>query len=271
MPTRTVTERVRPPAVAGAFYPDDPSVLRGAVDALLDRAAVRPLGHVRAVIAPHAGYRYSGPVAASVYRVLQSQRDRFRRILLIGPAHRVAFSGLATASAPAFRTPLGDTPVDRSAVDRLEQRRDTHPHDAAHAPEHALETHLPFIARAFGPGIGPSIVPLLFCDTDRCAVVDAYEALLDEQTLLLVSSDLSHFLDYDAATRTDRETADAVERLEPHRLTPHHACGHTAVQALLTVAADRGWTAHTLDLHNSGDTAGPRDRVVGYGAFAFTD
>ncbi len=260
-------ENIRPPAVAGMFYPDDPRRLRREVDRYLGQAGD---GHPppKAVIAPHAGYIYSGPVAASAYATLRPLRGRVKRVVLLGPAHRVYLRGLAAPSAAAFDTPLGRVPVDQAAVTAL--ARD-HPQvvvdDRPHAPEHSLEVQLPFLQEVLGDF---ELIPLVVGEATPGEVADVLEALWDgPETLIVISSDLSHYYDYDTARRLDRAASEAIERLDPDGLDREQACGRIPIQGLLEAARRHGLRAETVDLRNSGDTAGPRDQVVGYGAYLF--
>jgi hypothetical protein len=261
------TERVRPPAVAGAFYPADPARLRREVEALLAAASPAPGAAPAAVIVPHAGYAYSGPVAATAYAHLARTRPEAARILLVGPAHHVWFEGMALPGAEALATPLGEVPVDPAG----EQRARRHPGVAdsplAHAREHSLEVQLPFLQVALG---GPPVTALL-CGRSRPEQVAPLieERLADADTAVVVSSDLSHYLPYQEARKADAAASQAIERLDPGALGPDSACGLTGVQALLLAARRRGLTARCLDLRNSGDICGDRGRVVGYAAFAF--
>ncbi len=263
----TTTAGVRRPAVAGLFYPDDPAELAAAVQTLLATAPNREAPLPKAVIAPHAGYVYSGPVAASAYAPLAQGRGLIRRVVLLGPSHRVPFRGLAAPSAAWFETPLGRIPVDREAIADLLDLPQVQVLDAAHAQEHSLEVHLPFLQTALG---GFRLVPLVAGDATPQEVGEVLERLWDgPETLIVVSSDLSHYLDYETARRIDAVTARAIEALEPEAIGYEQACGRTPINGLLWVARRKGLQAHTVDLRNSGDTAGPRDQVVGYGAWLF--
>ena len=259
---------VRAPAVAGLFYPADPPTLRSLVRQLLSaaRPAALPPERPEALIVPHAGYPYSGPVAASGYVRLEPWRGTFARVVLVGPAHHAAFDGLAASTASAFATPLGELRVER-LPEAAASRFAIVACDRAHAPEHCLEVQLPFLAEVLGDHV--SILPLL---TGRVAPAEVADALLDlwaPDTLVVVSSDLSHYLPYREARLRDAATAAAIERLEPAFVRSGDACGHTAVQALLLAARSRQLAAHAADLRNSGDTGGSRREVVGYGAFVF--
>ena len=261
---------IRPPAVAGMFYPADPKELEAYVRATLAEAArdVPPLENVKAVVAPHAGYVYSGPIAAHAFAALaQAARERdIRRIVLMGPAHTVPLIGVAAPEWDGFATPLGVVPVDveaREAVARLPfVRIDNLPH----AREHALEVELPFLQVLF-PDV--PVLPLVVGETTPEEVAALMELLDDGHTLFVISSDLSHYEPYDVARRHDAETARHIEALDYAHLGPRDACGVRPLSGLLYEARRRGWQPHLLDLRNSGDTAGDPSRVVGYGAWAF--
>jgi AmmeMemoRadiSam system protein B len=262
---RMPAPRFRRPAVAGLFYPADPDELAASVRACLRAARPDAAPAPRAVIAPHAGYVYSGPVAGSVYARLAPLRGRVRRVVLIGPSHRVGFRGLAVPSADVFTSPLGPVPVDREAVARILALSQVVERDDAHAQEHSLEVQLPFLQEVLG---GFALVPIAAGDASAEQVAEVIEALWDgPETLVVVSSDLSHYHDYATARRLDEETTRAIEALDPEGLDEESACGRIGVRGLLLVARRRGLAARTLDLRSSGDTAGPRDRVVGYGAY----
>ncbi len=262
---------VRKAAVAGLFYPDDPEELATTVRTLLaeaarDAAAEPPGPPPKAVIVPHAGYVYSGPVAASVYARLLPLRGRIRRVVLLGPAHHAYVRGLAASRADAFDTPLGRIPVDRAAVERLLA---TFPQvvlsDEAHAREHSLEVQLPFLLATLGDF---ELVPLAVGDATPDEVAEVLDALWDgPETLIVVSSDLSHYYPYRVARQLDLATTRSIEALDPAGLHEESACGRIPVQGLLVEARRHGLRCRTVDLRNSGDTAGPRDRVVGYGGY----
>ncbi len=221
----------------------------------------------RALIAPHAGYVYSGPIAATAYNQLAARRATTRKVLLLGPSHRVAFRGLALSSAARFATPLGDVDVDIDACRRLLALPQVGVLDEAHAQEHSLEVHLPFLRAALDDF---RLIPLVVGDAGPADVAQVIETFWDrDDTLVVASSDLSHFLDYETANRVDRETTLAIERCAQD-IGPEQACGCRVINGLLRVADGRGHDVTTLDLRNSGDTAGDRSRVVGYGAYALT-
>jgi hypothetical protein len=266
---------IRPPAVAGrypqaAFYPAGAVELGDLVDALLAhaRASAGPAaGRARpkALIAPHAGYQYSGPVAASAYARVDP--EGIRRVVLLGPAHRVPVRGLAAPCSDAFATPLGPVPLDGAALAEAARLPQVRRSDPAHAPEHSLEVQLPFLQRVLGSF---ELVPLVVGDAEPQEVDEVLEALWDgRETLVVVSSDLSHYLDYETARRMDAETTRAIEALAPDAIDLDQACGCIPVQGLLLAARRHGLRAHAVDVRSSGDTTGPRDRVVGYGAYVF--
>jgi AmmeMemoRadiSam system protein B len=255
---------VRNPAVAGIFYPEDASELHALVNAQLDSA--EPSNRVpKAIIVPHAGYIYSGPVAASAYASLTKARDTIRRVVLLGPAHRVFLKGLALSSAKRFATPLGTVPIDEDAVKRALSFAQVRVWDEAHAREHSLEVQLPFLQVVLEIF---TLVPLVVGDAGPSEIGEVLEVLWGgSETLIVVSSDLSHDHDYETARRLDRATSQAIERLGFEAIQPEQACGRNPIRGLLHVARKYGLRATTLDLRNSGDTAGMRDEVVGYGAY----
>lgn len=257
---------VRNPAVAGLFYPNDPRELRGMLADYLDAVGAADPAP-KAIIAPHAGYVYSGPIAATAYARLKSARGRITRVVLLGPAHRVGFNGLALSSADHFMTPLGRIAVDQEAIKKISRLPQVHVMDAAHAQEHSLEVHLPFLQEVLGEF---SLVPLVVGDAGPEEVGEVLDLLWGgPETLIVVSSDLSHYHDYHSAQQLDRATSQAIEQLRPEDIQYDHACGRNPVNGLLHVARRRGLKAKTIDLRNSGDTAGSHDRVVGYGAYVF--
>lgn len=257
---------IRPPAVAGQFYPAEAARLRSQIEQYLQAAAES--GQVpRAIIVPHAGYVYSGPIAASAYAYLRPGRQQIRRVLLLGPAHHVPVRGLAASSADAFATPLGAVPLDRDAIDHLLELPQVHIQDEAHAPEHGLEVHLPFLQMVLADF---QLIPLIVGEAAPEVVAEVLAQYADDShTLIVVSSDLSHYQDYDRACYLDRATSQSIERLRP--LPAGQACGRHAINGLLYLANERGWEAQTVDLRNSGDTGGSRHQVVGYGAYLFRD
>jgi len=258
---------LRQPAVAGLFYPADPDDLRAAVQSFLRAATTVPGDSPKAIVAPHAGYIYSGPVAGSAYAPLAARSAEISRVLLLGPSHRVAFRGLAYSAAASFLTPLGAVPVDRAAFDALRDLPQVRQLEAPFEGEHCLEVQLPFLQLVLADF---RIVPFLVGDADAGTVAEVIERLWGGvETLIVISSDLSHYLDYASARAIDAETSRAIEALRPEAIGHHQACGRNPLNGLLREAKRHGLHARTLDLRNSGDTAGPRHQVVGYGAYAF--
>lgn len=256
---------VRPPAVAGLFYESDPQRLSIDVAALLATAPGTEL-KAKALVVPHAGYIYSGPVAASAYRLLQTQSRSVRRVILLGPTHRVWVQGLAVPTVASFSTPLGVVPLDRAAMAQIATLPQVVQSDAAHAMEHALEVQLPFLQAVLGEF---ELVPLAVGEASAEEVAEVLEQLWGgEDTIILVSTDLSHYHAYSEASRIDRATVDDILAFRGP-LDHEQACGATPLNGLLQVARRKGLKPHLLDLRNSGDTAGDKDRVVGYAAIAF--
>lgn len=257
---------VKQPVVAGLFYPDSAAILHSTIDDFLRVADPPTDRRPLALVAPHAGYRYSGAVAASAYAALRPWAEQIRRVAVLAPSHRLPFRGIATSSADRFQTPLGDIAVDRAALATLAGLPGVGERDAAFAEEHALEVQLPFLQEVLGQF---DLVPLIVGDADSDQVCAVIEALLDDATLIVVSSDLSHYHDYATCQQRDRATTRKIEGLQDDAIQPHDACGAYPLRGLLKTAQHRGWQVRTLDLRNSGDTSGDRSRVVGYGAYEF--
>ena len=259
---------VRQPAVAGMFYPDNPTVLHDQVNEYLN--AAKPSGETpRALVVPHAGYIYSGPIAASGFVNLLPLKDKIKRVVLFGPSHRVGFRGLVAPTTNVFATPLGNIPLDVDSLNKLCTLPQVQQLDAAHAQEHSLEVQLPFLQEVLGEFY---LVPLVVGDSNPQEVAQVMEAFWnDPATLIVVSSDLSHYHDYDSAQRMDKKTCSAIEDLAAEAISYDNACGRNPLLGLLTLAKHHDLKVSTLDLRNSGDTAGDKDRVVGYGAWLFTD
>jgi AmmeMemoRadiSam system protein B len=256
---------VRPPAVAGLFYPADPLEIKAMVEPMLQEA--RHAGDTpKAIIAPHAGYIYSGAVAAHAYARLRAGAGRITRVVLLGPAHRVPVRGLALSGADRFETPLGLIDIDRQAEDSIRHLPQVKVMAVAHHQEHSLEVHLPFLQLVLGR---IELVPLVVGDATPGEVAEVLELLWGgDETLIVISSDLSHYHDYDTARTIDSHTAAMIQALRLEEIGPYEACGCIPLHGLLTVARQRGLKIDLLDLRNSGDTAGPRDKVVGYGSFS---
>jgi hypothetical protein len=259
---------VRPAAVAGAFYPGNAVQLAQQVDSLLahvEASKVRP----KALIVPHAGYIYSGPIAASAYAVVAAMKPRPTKVVLLGPSHHVGFSGLALPGVDALATPLGLIEVDQGLVETMRRFPFVGESPLAHKREHSLEVQLPFLQRALGTF---TVLPLVVghaAPSDVARVLDAVWG--GDETLIIVSSDLSHYLSFEDARTVDAHTARAIGALAETELASEQACGAEPVRGLLVAAREHRLSAKVLDLRNSGETAGDRTRVVGYGAFAFSE
>ena len=257
---------VREPAVAGMFYPADPAALAAEINALLSAAPIKTEKSPKAVIVPHAGYIYSGPIAASAYAPLKTVAHNIRRIVLLGPSHRVALSGLALSDADTFATPLGNIKIDAEATQQLQALPQVQELSAAHRWEHSLEVQLPFLQTLFDDF---TLIPLVVGNATATEVAEVLDCLWGgDETLIVISSDLSHYLPYQAAQQIDQATANAIVELRgPLKLD--EACGGIPVNGLIEAARRHGLTPELIDLRNSGDTAGDKNRVVGYGAFGF--
>jgi len=257
---------IREAAVAGQFYPGNSRELSTTIRVLLAEVPIQAGPPPKALIVPHAGYIYSGPVAAAAYARLGAHRQQYTRVILLGPCHRVPLKGMALSGADVFRTPLGDVPIDKEAIALLDMPA-VKVVDAAHEFEHSLEVHLPFLQSVLGAF---SLVPLVVGDVAPDIVARVIDALWGgPETLLVISSDLSHYLHYDDARATDGTTCQWIENLQEQRIDHNRACGATPIRGLLIATKRRGMTVTTLDLRNSGDTAGDKSRVVGYGAWIF--
>jgi hypothetical protein len=259
--------KIRPAAVAGLFYPADPAQLHSDIQSMLS-ATEQTESMPKALIVPHAGYIFSGPVAASAFAQLKNISHRVKRVILLGPCHRVPLRGLATSSADYFETPLGSIKVDHDAIKQIASLPQIKEFDLTHQQEHSLEVQLPFLQEVLD---NFSVVPLVVGDTNAEEVSEVLERLWGgDETLIVISSDLSHYHDYNTARAMDSETCLAIEEMNPAAIHYDQACGRNPVIGLLMAANKHGLHATTLDLRNSGDTAGDKSSVVGYGAWAFS-
>ncbi len=266
------TNLIRPPAAAGMFYPSNPKELEASVQYYLNEAAAKfdaAKTAPKAIIAPHAGYVYSGLTAAAVYNRLAPARGIIKRVIIMGPCHRVAVNGLALPSTEVFQTPLGDVPLDLDAAAKIIGLPQVSIFNDTHVEDHSLEVHLPFLQHVLGDF---SIVPMIVGQATPEQVAEVLDILWGgPETLILISSDLSHYLSYDKAKALDDQTRQAIERLDVVALGNEQACGRHSIKGLLLVAREKGLTAKTADLRNSGDTAGSKDKVVGYGSWYFEE
>lgn len=258
----------RKPAVAGQFYPDDAQELTRLLKNLFAVSKTCQVSQVKAIIVPHAGFIYSGEVAASAYLTLIPQTHKIKRVILLGPAHRVGFHGLATTSANYYSTPLGDIAIDKSAINIIESLPQVVKLDRAHTHEHSLEVQLPFLQNLLDEF---TLVPLVVGECNSEQVSEVLELLWGgEETLIVISSDLSHYHSYDDALQQDRKTSESIVNMQPENIEFDDACGRIPIKGLLMSATRHNLKALQVDLKNSGDTAGTRDRVVGYGAYIFS-
>ena len=261
-------QHTRPPAVAGTFYPESADELSRDVRRFLESAdpGRGDESTPKVLIAPHAGYVYSGSIAASAYARVASLADSINRVILLGPAHRVHVQGLALPATAEFKTPLGTISIDQDAVDSVATLSQVGISDEAHAQEHSLEVHLPFMQQVLGDF---KLVPFVVGSATPAQVAEVLEFLWGgAETLIVISSDLSHYLPYERACAIDEFTAEAILDLNP-QLSHEQACGATPINGLLVAARAHGLGSQLLDLRNSGDTAGDKSRVVGYASFAF--
>ena len=264
----SLPEIIRPAAVAGMFYPADPAALTREVEACLAAAPRGDAPIPKALIVPHAGYVYSGATAARAYARLVLARQRIRRVMLLGPAHPVPIRGLALPVAEAFATPLGTVAIDAEAKAAAIKLPQVSASDVVHNLEHSLEVQLPFLQRVLDDF---TLVPFAVGAATPADVAEVIDLLWGgPETLVLISSDLSHFHAYKQAQALDRATAESILAFDP-TLRHEQACGATPINGLLLAARRRGLAIEQLGLCNSGDTAGDRGRVVGYAAFALTE
>ena len=256
----------RQAAVAGAFYPNDPERLRQQVETLLLQADASSLDpeRIKALVVPHAGYVYSGPIAASAYSLLTKRRHAIKRVVLLGPSHRVPLRGMAAPTVDAFSTPLGDIPLDRESLEQLADLPSLQFRDDAHAFEHSLEVQLPFLQSVLDDF---TLLPLVVGQADAESVARVLERFWEQpDTLIVISSDLSHFHPYATARAVDAATTRRIEQLDFH-LGGEEACGCHPLNGLLKLAREKRLAVTTVDQRNSGDTAGSKDQVVGYGSY----
>ncbi|OLQ74771.1 AmmeMemoRadiSam system protein B [Photobacterium proteolyticum] len=258
---------IRPPAVAGSFYDKSPETLQCQLDSWLI-PTTDEYKKIRAVVVPHAGYVYSGKVAAQAYRYLKSQADTIKRVILIGPSHRYFFQGCAIPSVDYFASPLGNIAIDKQSVEILREIDDIEVSDQIHAFEHCLEVQLPFLQTCLNEF---TLLPLLTSNVSPVNVANIIDSLWqDDSTLLVISSDLSHYHPYSEAQKIDQDTCSLIEHYDPS-LTPEQACGSTGINTLLLLAKQRDYQITRIELKNSGDTAGDKERVVGYVSYLISE
>jgi len=255
--------RVRVPAVAGSFYPDDPEELKKMIADFLNKAKPRKVKNLKALIVPHAGYIYSGPVAAFGYKLLK--KNQFKKVIGLGPSHYGAFPGAAEDDATEWQTPLGTVKTDQ--LSKLTKPNLINCYPQAHAPEHCLEVQLPFLQMTLGEDF--TFYPLLSGAVRPTLLADVIEPAIDDETLLVVSSDLSHYHKYEDAIKIDWVANEAIPALDLKKGELIDACGSVGILTAMHIAKSKRWKSVLLDYRNSGDTAGPKSGVVGYGAYAF--
>ncbi|MCX4189044.1 AmmeMemoRadiSam system protein B [Methylophaga sp. OBS3] len=265
----TIRPTIRPSAVAGLFYPARATEL----ETLLSQqfASLPHASHhfPRALIVPHAGYSYAGKVFAKAYQLLQHFKEQIQRVIVLGPSHRVPFKGIAISAADYFATPLGSVAVDKAAIARLSALEGVRFFESAHETEHSIEVQLPFLQYVLDQF---EIVPIITGDANTSAVSQAIQTAMQDDaddTLIVVSSDLSHYLDYESARRIDQFTSQAIISLDENDIDAYHACGYVGIRGFIDYARQQHLTGKVLSLCNSGDTAGKKDSVVGYGAYVF--
>lgn len=259
---------IRSTAVAGTFYPSQPQQLQQQVEHYLQQGVHSNITP-KALIAPHAGYIYSGPIAGSAYRALKPHRQQIRRVVLLGPSHHVAFKGIAAPGSDRFETPLGEIEIDQQALQQIAPLPQVTIMDEPHVMEHSLEVQLPFLQTVLEQF---TLLPLVVGDADAATVAEVLERLWGgDETLIVISSDLSHYLPYSRAQQQDQISSLAIEQLDESALQRESACGRAPINGLLHIAKQKQLVAKRIDLRNSGDTAGDRQRVVGYGAYLFSE
>ena len=272
MPYINTSNNIRPPAIAGTFYPSNPAELEATVQYFLNEAnrVFEPTIRVpKAIIAPHAGYIYSGLTAAAAYNRLHPSREVIKRVVILGPCHRVAVDGMALPSTDTFQTPLGDVPLDTDAIKKINDLDFVTIFNETHVDDHSIEIHLPFLQKILA---NFKLVPIIVGEINPKKVAEVLEILWGgPETLILISSDLSHYLGYDQAKMIDNDTRKAIEQFDIKALGKDQACGRHSVVGLLILAKAKGLSVGTADIRNSGDTAGTKDRVVGYGSWCFDE
>lgn len=260
---------IRQPCVDGFFYPGNPEILNKNLQNLIMHAKSYDIEAPKAIIAPHAGYNYSGAIAATIYKTLLPHKDQIKRVVLLGPAHKLAFSGIAATKYDGFATPLGTVAIDSQAIDSILNLPNVQILEHAYDLEHSLEVQLPFLQvmlKSF------TLAPFVVGNAQPQDIANLLEHLWGgPETLIVISSDLSHYYDYNTAQKFDLAASKAITDLSPNDLKDHQACGRLPVKGLLLAAAKLKLRAQVLDLRNSGDTSGNKDRVVGYGAFHFKE
>jgi AmmeMemoRadiSam system protein B/AmmeMemoRadiSam system protein A len=272
MPYKSTSDNIRPPAIAGTFYPNNPVELEATVQYFLSEAVIKfgPAVNVpKAIIVPHAGYIYSGLTAAAVYNRLQPAREIIKRVVILGPCHRIAINGIALPSTEIFQTPLGNILLDKDAITSILNLESVEIFNETHVNDHSIEIHLPFLQKILADF---KLVPLIVGNSNPEKVAEVLEILWGgPETLIIISTDLSHYLGYDQAKIVDNQTCKAIEQMDLDALGKDQACGRHSVKGLLMLAKAKSLSVTTADIRNSGDTAGTKERVVGYGSWYFDE
>ncbi len=261
---------IRKSAVSGYFYPDNPVLLKKQIEKFVHLAEIPHLKPPRALISPHAGYIYSGPIAGYSYKSIVNYKELYKTILLLGPSHYEFVPGLALPTSDYFETPLGNIKINKEKLKILCEFPFVYQNDRAHIKEHSLEVQLPFLQKIFAEQ-SFDLVPITFGKIPYEEVATAIESIYDNQTLIIVSSDLSHYYEYSIAKILDEKTSQAILNLNPVEISSEQACGRAGIQALIHIAKKRNWKPILLDLRNSGDISGKKSEVVGYGSWAFIE
>jgi AmmeMemoRadiSam system protein B len=259
---------VRPSAVAGYFYPSSEEQLIKIIKNYIEKANISIKSKPKALISPHAGYIYSGPIAAYGYKSIMPYYKDYDQIILLGPSHFEFVPGIATAPVDYFETPLGKIPIDKESIKKILPLPYVYQNMDAHKKEHSLEVQLPFLQYIFKEKEF-KIIPIAVGKIQPKEIWEILNILYNEKILIIVSSDLSHYYDYNTAKLLDEKTANAIEELNPYQIHYEQACGRVPIQGLLLFAKQRNLTPIRLDLRNSGDTAGDKRQVVGYGSWCF--
>jgi len=255
--------KIRRAAVSGRFYPSDKLELSKIISSFMRKAVITNREIPKAIISPHAGYIYSGQIAAAGYKVLE-RPNNIKKIILFAPSHFANFDGIVASNVDFFETPFGKIKVNNNSIERLEKKSLINVDNFAHEQEHSIEVQLPFLQYILNEF---QIVPLLVSSNGFKNIPAIINELMDKETLIVVSSDLSHYLPYEKAVITDKKTADHILNLEYDELSIDSACGIGAIKGLLLYTKIKHGKIDLIELKNSGDTSGDKSSVVGYGAF----
>ncbi len=262
-------EFVRTTAVAGAFYPSEPEILSKDIQRYIEETPSVSLPVPKAIIVPHAGYEYSAGVAASAYKLLKSGRKSIKKVVILAPSHKIGFNGMALTKASAYETPLGNVEIDKEMNEQLLALPLVDYLEEAHKSEHSLEVQLPFLKEALDDF---KLIPVITGNASPTDVETLLETVWGKKdTLIVISTDLSHYLPYNEACILDNKTKTAIENLDIDSIEQEQACGYVPLKGMLTIAKAKKMQVETLEVKNSGDTSGSKNRVVGYGAWAFLE